>query len=283
MGFFGEHQAQIIALIAAIVCVGMAKKIIPFVSHSKKERGRPVARWAAFIVYAIGGFCLAGALIPIMLRITRLGALGGLAALVGNVGAIIALALGWQGAAMVTAVIRDLFDKVPDHQARSGALWIPTLLPVGGTAVVGVVQNPQGLGQGLTAAIMGGITLTYVFMIVKRMDGATNHKIVWNWAAFAVCFLGGLVMVPLIAYTDTALLVHLPADIRTIVRVGVGLSGLAAVGAGIFDIYCDGAPNKLARTGATYGLGVTLVFGAIAWSALLGNAADGAGVLNGVF
>lgn len=283
MQFFSNHQTQIIALLVAVFCVSFAKKIIPFVRGSKKDRGKAASRWAAFGAYVIGGAALAVALTPIVFKITKLGSLGGLASVLGNIGAIVALALGWQGVAMGVSVTRDLFDKVPDHEARTGALWMPTLLPIGGTAVAGIVSNPQSLGQGVTAALMGAITLAYVFMITKRMDAAVGHKNVWNWLAFATHVLGGLVLVPLIAYTDTAILSNLPAPFSLIFRIGIGLSGLAAVGAGVFDIYCDGEPNKLARIGATYGLGVTFIFGGLAWVALTGAATTGAGFLDGVF
>lgn len=285
MNWFADHQTQLIALMVAISCISIAKKGIPHIDRSKKkERGGPFARWTAFGFYVLGGIALSIAVTPVIMAIVEFGGGSGFGAVIGNLGAIVALALGWHAIAMIVSVARDLFDKVPDHEARSGALWIPTFAPIGGSAVVQVIQNPQGLGQGLTAAAMALVTLVYVYQIVKRMDAAQGHKNVWNWLAFAVCLLGGLVLVPLIAYVDTVVIAgFLPSALHTLVRTGVGLAGLALIAGMIYDIWCDGEPNKKARAGAVAGVGITFVFGGIAFGAMTGAWGDGAGFLNGVF
>lgn len=285
MNWIAAHQTQLIALMVAIACISMAKKGIPHIDRSKKkERGGPFARWTAFGLYVLGGIALAIAITPVIRSIVSFGGGAGFGAVVGNLGAIVALALGWQSIAMMVSVARDLFDKVPDHEARSGALWIPTLAPIGGSAVVQVVQNPQGLGQGLTAAAMALVTLVYVYQIVKRMDAAQGHKNIWNWLAFGVCVLGGLVLVPLIAYVDTVVIAGwLPGSAVLIVRIAVGLIGLVLMAGLVYDIWCDGEPNKKARAGAVAGLGITIVWGGIAFGAMTGAWGDGASFLNGVF
>jgi hypothetical protein len=277
LAWLNAHEFQIYALFAAMACIAIAKVAIPFIGRSAKERGKNFARWSAFGFYVVGGAALAVAMVPLLNWVMAQGAA------IGNVTAIVALALGWHAVAMITSVTRDLFDKTPDHEARSGALWIPTFVPIGFAAVVKVVQNPQGLGQGLTAAIMALITLIYVYKIVKRADQAKEHKNVWNWVCFGVCFLGGLVLVPLIAYIDTMIGGVLPGVVANIVRVGVGLLGLVLVAGGVYDIWCDGEPHKKARAGALAGLGITLVYGGIAWGAMTGAWGDGASFLNGVF
>jgi hypothetical protein len=283
LDFLGAHQVQLGALLVAGFAVGTAKKIIPYAQRANhKDRG-PHARWAAFVIYAIGGLALTVAMVPFIGWLVAKGGQSGISALVGNLTAIVGLALGWHAVAMIVSMIRDLADKSPDHEARSAALWVPTFLPIGGAAIWQLVQNPQGLGQGLTSAIMGVITLIYVFMIVKRADQATNHKKLWNWFAFGVLLLGGIVIIPLLAYTDTALISHLPAQIRWIPRVAIGLAALGAIIAGIVDIWCDGVPNKFARTAAIFGIGGVAVFGAVAIASISSATASGSGLLNGVF
>lgn len=284
MSWFAAHQTQIYALMVTITFVMIAKKGIPHIDRSKKkERGGPFARWVAFGCYVVAGVALTVAVTPIVTALVSWGGGDGLGAIVGNVGAVIALALGWQAIAMTISVARDLFDKTPDHEARSGALWIPTFAPIGGAAVAQVVKNPQGLGQGITAAVMGVVTLVYVYQIIKRMDAAKNHKDVWNWLAFAVCVLGGLVLIPLIAYTDTVLSGILPGVLMGFIRVGAGLAGLFLLFIGAYDIVCDGEPNNKARAAAIGGVGITFVLGGIAIGAITGSWADGAGFLNGMF
>jgi len=280
MSWIAGHQTQLIALLIAIFAVTTAKKIVPKMRH--KERGSH-ARWASFIIYIIGGLALAVAMIPLIRWLVALGGRAGLSAVVGNVTAIATFALGWHAVAMLVSMIRDLMDKQPDHEARSAALWVPTFLPIGGSAVWQLLQNPQGVGQGITAAIMGIITLIYAGMIVKRADAATEHKNKWNWFAFGVLVLAGLVIIPLVAYVDTALIAQLPSGLATIIRVALGLAGLGLVVAGVADIWIDRVPDQLARAGARVGIALVFVFGGIGWQAITGATADGASFLNGVF
>lgn len=280
LGWINGHQTGLIALLIAIFCVSTAKKIAT--KTRDKERGKH-ALWTAFVLYAVGGLAMAVAMIPFINWLVGLGGRAGLSAVVGNLTAIVTLALGWHAVAMLVSMFRDLMDKEPNHEARVAALWVPTFLPIGGAAVLQLLQNPQGVGQGVTAAIMGVITLIYAFMIVKRADAAREHKSRWNWFAFAVLILAGLVIIPLIAYADTALIAKLPGAIKTIVRVALGVAGLGAIAAGIADIWVDRVPDKYARTAAVYGIGAVFVFGGIAFSAITGATTDGASFLNGVF
>ncbi len=284
MDWLSAHAVQITAIIVAILLNGLAEKGVPKIGRSGKEHGKKFARWATFIIKVVAGLCLAVGLVPVVTWLTGLGGGGGFAAVVGNLGAIITLALGWHGVAMSISMARDLADGTPDEEARKGALWIPTILPAGGAAVVALVQNPQGLGQGITAAVMALITIMYVFMIVKRALAAQKHQTFWLWFAFVISIVGGLVMVPLIAYVDTVIVQgFLPSAFHTPVRIIAGVLGLCSLLAGAWDIVCDGVPNKLARNAATFGLGLTFVFGGVAIATISGNATDGAAFLNGVF
>lgn len=280
MSWVAGHQTQLIALLIAVFAVTTAKKIIPKMRH--KERGSH-ARWASFVIYIIGGLALAVAMIPLIRWLVALGSGTGLSSLVGNLTAIVTLALGWHAVAMIVSMVRDLADKTPDHEARSAALWVPTFLPIGGAAVMQLVQNPQGVGQGITAAIMGLVTIIYAGMIVNRCDNATGHKNKWNWFAFAVLIIAGLVVIPLVAYVDTALIAQLPGGLRTIIRVALGLAGLGLIVAGVADIWVDRVPDQFARSAARIGIALVFVFGGIGWQAITGSTADGASFLNGVF
>jgi hypothetical protein len=274
------HEAQLIAFLAACFGIWTAKKLIP--KFGNRERGSH-ARWASFIIYALSGLALAVAAIPTIKWLVGFGASSGLAAFVGNVTAIATLALGWHAVAMIVSMIRDLADKVPDHEARSAALWVPTFLPIGGAAVMQLLQNPQGIGQGITAAIMGAITLLYSGLIVKRADAARSHQKKWNWFSFAVLVLAGLVIIPMVAYVDTALITRLPGAFRTLTRVALGLAGVGLLVAGIADIWVDRVPDAYARAMARFGIPFAFVFGGLGIAALTGSASNGAGFLNGVF
>lgn len=280
LAWINGHQTELVALLVACFGIWTAKKLLP--KFSNKERGSH-ARWASFVIYVLSGLALAVAAIPTITWLVSFGSRAGLAGLVGNLTAIVTLALGWHAVAMIVSMIRDLADKTPDHEARTAALWVPTFLPIGGAAVMQLVQNPQGIGQGITAAIMGVITLVYTSMIVKRADAARSHKNKWNWFAFAVLILGGLVIIPMVAYADTALIAQLPGAFATLTRVALGLAGAGLMLAGIADIWVDRVPDAYARAMARPGIALTFVFGGLGFAALTGSASSGAGFLNGVF
>jgi hypothetical protein len=281
IGWLQAHQSQLGALLIAGFLVGTAKKLIPKIGH--RERGS-WAKWASFVLYILGGLALAVGMIPLVNWLVGAGAgsIGG--QLISGFAAVVTLALGWHAIALLVSMIRDLADHSPDHEARTAALWVPTLLPIGGAAVWQLVQNPQGIGQGITAAAMGIVTLIYAGMIVKRADKAgKDHKSKWNWFAFGVYVIAGLVIIPLVAYADTALIAHLPGPVAGLVRLGLGLAGLGMVLAGLGDILVDRVPDQFARAGARFGIALTFVFGGIGWAAMTGATADGASFLNGVF
>lgn len=278
LGFIAGHQSQFVALIVAAVTIGLAKKGIHYTSSGKRER-QAWARWTAFVLYIIGGLALAVAAIPLLMWV--LSKVGGFGTFVIGTAT---LALGWHSVALLVSMVRDLMDKVPDHEARTAALWFPTLAPIGVAAVVQLLRNPQGLGQGLTAVSMAVVTLVYAFSIVKRVDKAKEHRVWWNWFAFGVLVLAGIIIVPLYAYIDTALIANfVPGRLQWAPRLLLGLTGAAAVAGAIFDILFDGTPNQWARRGAIYGIPASLVFGAIALSSLTGATEDGASMLNRIF
>lgn len=276
------YLPQMIALAMALLGVWAANKAVPRIRGARKEHGKVIARWFAFALMVFSGLCLAVALVPVVRWVTHLGTLGGILAFAGNVGAIIALWFGWDGVARSISVARDLADGVPDEEARKGALWIPTFLPAGGAAVATLLQNPRGIGSGITAAIMAGITMAYVFIIVKRALASTKHKTFWKWFAFAICFIGGLVMVPLITYLNGVLPGYLPGDVMNGLRLVVAVAGVALIAVGSLDIICDGEPDKWARNAAVFGLGIVLSFGGIGVAAMSGIASTGAGILQGM-
>lgn len=281
MGFISAHQVALGALLIAIFAVTTAKKLIP--KFGNKERGSH-ARWASFIIYIIGGLALAVAMVPFVRWLISWASGSGIGgAIVGNVTAVVSVALGWHAVAMLVSVLRDLADKTPDHEARSGALWIPTFLPIGGAAVMALLKNPEGVGQGLAAAAIGFTTLIYAAMIAKRADSAKNHKTKWNWFVFAVYLIAGLVTIPMLAYVDTALISHLPGAVAGLIRLGLGLAGIGLIVAGIADIWVDRVPDAYARAAARFGIAMTFVFGSLAIASISGMTTNGAHFLNGVF
>jgi hypothetical protein len=277
-GWLQSNLDHIVALVVAGLLVGLANKGKPKIKQSAKERGKKFARWAVFVIMAVAGLALVWGLLPAIRWVTGGLNFGGFA-----LGGIIALTLGWHGVAMGTSVIRDLADKVPDEEARQGALWGPTMFVGGGAAVIDLAQNPGGVGSGFSAAVMATITLIYVFMISNRALAAQKHKNGWLWYAFAAMVLGGLVMAPLVAFLDGWLSGVLPGDFVTAIRTIAGMTGVVLIGAAVWDFVCDGVPDKYARIGAVLGVPLAVAFGAIGIAVMTGSATNGAELMSGVF
>lgn len=258
MNWIDAHATQIGLTLAVIIVLGVGNaKLIPKAKSSKRAF---LALWTAFVITVICGAVLGYALIGVTTYLTGLpGLFGGV---VGSVGALVALTLGWHSMYLLVALARDLADKRPDEEARKAALWLPTFLPAGWTAVVGVVTHPRGLGTGVVAAIMAGITLVYSVRIVKAALAAKEHSRFWRWFCVPVTALAGAVLIPLVAYADGVVAGMVSPGVLLIVRIVVGALGLALAVRAIADL-CDHIPDQHVRNFLTYGVPVLFVYGAL--------------------
>jgi hypothetical protein len=266
------YQAQIIAGLGAVILLTVGRaKLLPKVGGSK------LALWAAFVVTVVCGLMLGWALHDVMLWLTGL---RGPAVVVGQLGAIIAMLLGWHAVAMLVALIRDLADGRPDREARSAALWVPTFVPAGWAAVIGLISNPRSLGSGIVSAILAGITIGYCIRIVKTALQGRTGAVAWRWFAAGVCLLAGVVMIPLIAYMDATLAGWVSPATMTIIRAAGGVTGAALFVAAIADI-ADRRPDQHVRNALMYGMPLLFLLGSWAVSAISGGAGNGLELLTG--
>ncbi len=272
MEWINQNLDRIGAALLALMIISVAVK--PLLS---KVRQHTWLMWIAFVARAAAGLLLGYALFGVMSWLTGLRGAG---AILGSIGAIIAVAVGWHAIKMSVAMIRDLADRVPDEDARAAATWIPVLAPAGFQAAWGIVTNPNGLGTGVVAAIMAGISVFYTFSITKAALSSKDHKTAWKWFAALVCLLGGLVLTPLMLFVDGMLAERFPEYIAWI-RAGLGVLGLCLAIAALVDV-ADKVPDKYARTFLRLGLPVLLAFGALGIAALMSGVSNGAELLTGV-
>lgn len=276
MQWINNYLYQITGVLSVAILLSVGRsKILPAVRNN-----RPLM-WIAWLVTVVCGLILGWALLGVTQWLTGVGGLFG--GVVGSIGGLIALALGWHGVYLLIALIRDVADKTPDEDARKAALWVPTFLPAGVGAVWGIVSHPRGLGTGLTAAIMAAITIAYAHMIVKAaLKGRAGSK-AWKWFAAAVCLLAGLVMVPLVLYIDGVAADHLNGNYLGAARILESVLGAALAIAALKDLLADKQPDAYVRTFLRYGLPLLLAFGWLGVSFIAGHASDGGEVLMGTF
>lgn len=276
MNWISTYEWQIAMVAAAAVIIGVTRSaILPIVKSFTP------ALWVTFAVYALCGLVLGWALFGVMQWVTALPSFAG--AVVGSIGAIAALWVGWHAASMIVALARDVIDKRPDEDARKAALWVPTLLPAGFGAVWGIVSHPRGITSTVAGAIMAGITILYAHRIVKAALAGRAGATGWRWFATLPMLLAGIVMIPLLAFADTQASQRLTGDyvaFLIIGRVVLGALGFVLAIALIRDMK-DKVPDKWARRFLAYGVPVLVLFGLLTAGAVLGHAGDGAAILTG--
>ncbi len=271
--WINSHWLQLTLVIAVIVLLVFGRnKILPRVGENK------FILWFAFLVTALCGLVLGWALQDVMQWVTALPTtLGGV---VSSIGAIIAVIAGWASISMLVAMIRDLADGVPDGEARKAALWFPTLSVAGWSAAWGIVQNPRGIGTGITAAIIAVISIVFLRKIVSAALAGKKGENAWKWFATAVCFLAGLLMIPLLAFGDSMAQQHLPAPWPSALRIILGAVGLGLAVWAIVDAVPKKkqgekhvVPDEGVRAFMAFGLPTLVLFGALALGEIT-NAAD---------
>lgn len=270
MEFINNNLEQLAAVlgVVAILTLGRAK-ILP------KARGSKFLLWVAFVVTAICGLVLGWALSGLAAWLTGITSIGGF-----SIVGLVAVWLGWHAVGMAVDLFRDVADGQPDEDARQAALWIPTLLPAGWAAVWQIASNPRGLGTGITAAIMAGITIAYATIISNKAVKGKKGKTAWLWFAAAVCLMGGLAATPLVLYVDGWIAGAAPAGWLWGFRIVGGFIGVGLLIGALADI-TDKRPDALVRSFLKFGLPLILAFGALTVGFLADGATNGAEFLTG--
>jgi hypothetical protein len=272
MTWVENNYLQITAVVAVLILLAGTAKILPAVRQSA------TLLWLAFGVRVVCGLVLGWALVGVVAWATTLPGLFG--SVVGSVGAIVALTLGWHGVFLLIAMVRDVADRTPDEDARKAALWVPTFLPAGGSAVWAVVSNPRGFDTTVAAAIMAVITIAYAHKVVHAaLKGKTGRR-AWHWFAAAVMLLAGLVGIPLLLFADAQAAQWLGPKLMTSLRILVGVAGLALAVAAVKDIV-DRIPDAFVRAFLAYGLPALFLGGATALAFISGNAESGLELVTG--
>jgi hypothetical protein len=276
--WFSNHLWQILCIVAALIIVGFSRPLVDRVKDHK------VLLWFAFVVYLGCGLALGAGLFAVVRWATGLsGTFGGL---VSSIGAILGIIGGWWGFSLTAKAARDLGDGVPDNEARRAALLVPTLAPACFAAAWSIVRHPSGIGTGITAAVIAGISLLFLFGISKSVLKAQKHPLFWKWFAVAVHVLAGLLMIPLLAYIDAQIANHLGPDWSLAFRVTVGAMGIGLLIAGIADVWpkkdkgeTKPVPDKWVRGFASLGVPALVLSGALAVGFVVDHGADQANLI----
>lgn len=265
-------QLQIIMIGFALVIFKYTKPLVEAVSRTSPKK-KKFGLWLVFVLIAAGGLMLGVGLYRTMRWLTGLGGIG---EFVGSAGAIIAIWVGWHAFQLTVGAIKDIADGQPDEDARKAAKWVPTLLPPGIGAVIGIITEPRSLGVTITAAIMALISVVYCRKISDKALEAQKHEVPWKWFAAALHAVAGLIMISLALYLDALLARYLPGAVMGLLRAFAGIFGIGLLIGALVDIFLDKnglVPDKYVRAFAMYGVPL-LALGGIA---ALGYLATGTG------
>jgi hypothetical protein len=278
MSWFHSHLWEILCVVGGTIIIGFARPLVA------RVKDHAVLLWFAFVVYLGVGLAIGAGLFSLARWVTSLsGTVGGL---ISSIGAIIAVIGGWWGFSMTAKAVRDLADGVPDDEARRAALLVPTLAPACFAAAWSIVRHPQGIGTGITAAIIAGVSLVFLFTISGSVLKAKKHTLFWKWFAVAVHILAGILMIPLLAYIDAQVAEHAGGDWSTAFRFIVGAIGLGLLIACIADAWpkkekgeTKPVPDKWVRGFASLGVPALFLCGALALGTMVDHGSDQANLI----
>jgi hypothetical protein len=278
--WFNDHILQIAGVIVGLILLPGSNFAVT------RANDHAVLLWFAYIVRAVIGLLFGISLYELISWLTNLpGTFGGI---VSSVGAIIATIGGWIGMVMLVQMFRDLGDGKPDAEARRAALWVPILAPATFSAVWNIVTNPRGLGTGITAAIIALISVIALRIVVKSCLKPSKHPLFWKWTAVAVSLLGGIIMIPLVAFADSQVAEHASGDVSLVFRLVLAAVGLTLLIGAIADAWPKKekneqtiVPDKWVRAFAAYGVPVLFLFGALGVGFVSDRAAEQGNILVG--
>ena len=262
-----QYAPQIAMFLAAIALLVLGRnKILPAVGASK------ILLWLAFAVTIICGLMLGFATANLVGWLLNWSS--GLAIAAASVVTIVSTLAGWHSVAMLAELIRDVADGTPDGDARRAALWVPITLPIGGKAIISLLESPGGLGATITGAIVAVITAIYCYKITASVLKASKGKKAWLYFAAAVHLLGGLVMIPALGFVSSQLGARIPGWVMTIVLTVVGTAGIALVFAAVVDVVKDKKPDQHVRNACLWAIPFLFIAGAAAFGVLTDGTTD---------
>lgn len=262
--WFNAHLLQLVGVAIVLILLAFGRK--PLLTRVKESK---ILLWFAFLITIACGLMLGWALRDLTAWVTGLpGTLGGI---ISSIGAILAIIAGWWSIELTVKAVRDVLDTIPDEDARKAALWVPTLAPAGLTAAWQIVTNPQGIGTGITAAVIALVSLIFLWKTNKAALSAKNHQLLWKWFAVAVSVLAGILMIPLLAFADSQIAQRTDGDWSLAFRLLTGALGIALLIAAIADAWPKAnkgektlVPDGGVRTFAAIGIPALVLCGALA-------------------
>ncbi|MFI5938113.1 hypothetical protein [Actinoplanes sp. NPDC051494] len=235
---------------------------------SKWNKSR-IVKFIALFFYFAAGLLFAFGAYPLAQWVVGWGT--GVGSWVSVIFGVVALAAGWHSLSGGVGLIHDMTDGTPDDEAFKAAFLIPTTIPLGWAALVGLFTNPRGVATGVAVVAVSVVTAIYAHKILKRAHTAAGHQKLWMWFATIVSAFVGFAHIPALIYLNDLAGGHLPEWLVWMLRIGLVTAGALFAMIGIGDLLRDWTPEKWSQWAAMYAIPVFTVL-AVTWSQVTANA-----------
>jgi succinate dehydrogenase hydrophobic anchor subunit len=228
----------------------------------KWNKGR-VVKFVCLFFHVVAGLMFAYGAYPLATWATGWGAgLGGWLSVIFGVATI---AAGWHALHGLIGLVYDMSDGTPDKEAFSAAFMVPTTLPLGYAALVGLFTNPRGVATGAAVVAVSIVTAIYAHKILAKTNSAAGHYRAWMWLSWVICAAVGFVHIPALIYLNDIAGNWLPEWTAWLIRAGLVAAGVIFALVGLGDILRDWTPEKWSQLAAMYTIPVFTVLAVTVW------------------
>lgn len=222
----------------------------------KWNKGR-ITKFICLAMMVFAGLILAVGMFPFISWVVGWG--GGFAGFVAVIFSVAVLAAGWHALYFLVALVHDMTDGTPDDEAFTAAFWVPTMLPLGWPALVGLFGNPRGFATGLGVLAVSIVTAIYAHKILTRTHAAEGHYRLWMYVSTAICIFVGIVHIAGLAYVNDLAREHLPPWGYGLLVTGVVVFAVICLFIGLGDWIRNWTPEKWSQWAGMYTIPVFTV------------------------
>lgn len=209
-----------------------------------------VTKFVALFFYVIAGLLFAFGALPLAQWIVGWGT--GFAGWLSVIFGVATLAAGWHALHGLIGLVHDMSDGTPDDEAFKAAFMVPTTLPLGWAALVGLFTNPRGIATGVAVVAVSIVTAIYAHKILKKTHAAQGHYRAWMILSTIICIFVGIAHIPALIYLNQAAGDYLPEWATWMLRAGLVAAAFIFAMVGLGDLLRDWIPEKWSQWAAMY-------------------------------
>jgi succinate dehydrogenase hydrophobic anchor subunit len=239
-----------------------------------------IIKFIALVFYIVAGLLFAYGALPLAQWLVGWGE--GAGSWLSVIFGVITIAAGWHALHGLVGLVHDMTDGTPDDEAFKAAFMVPTTIPLGWAALVGLFTNPRGVASGVAVVAVSIVTAIYAHKILKKAHAAQGHYRLWMYFATVICAFVGFAHIPALAYLNDAAGSYLPEWAGWMLRLGLVAAAAIFLMIGVGDLLRDWIPEKWSQWAAMYSIPVFTVL-AVSWATLQSNAETSLNTVFGAF